>query len=462
MTIRNFKPIPLRAAWLAGSVFTASLLAMAAMAADETSFTDGFEGAALDPFWTSTAQNGSITFPATDKVHAGAKAVRFNATGGGQKELSLSHSFARPQFGSVSVWLYDSGDYIYFNVGVVNTAVSPNANGIGVQDWDGSCYYYGLANGTGGKSTVARTRAWRQFTINSTVSALTLAVDGQEIYRGPGGQPFDQVALRVSGPGGGTIWFDDFAFEAAPEPAALRVTSLSSAGLLTWTNLAALTNGLFAIEWAAVPGTNWQNSWDSLQGFAVAGLTNTVSVPMVYRVKCVTNLFFPLPVGGRLAFGVSNALGGTWTEQMTCLGMVKPSAADKKYALVEAIEGSRMRLQLLRSTDAAMYRFDMKTLTESLEFQLGPAGTTWTNFNYEGQFTLKVTVEAIESVTVPAGTFPSCYKFRKEVVGGGPTDYWLEWIAPGLGMVKWVDYWVDPSEDPPIVYELQSASRPTL
>jgi len=83
----------------------ASLIGLSAMAAEVTPINDGFEGATLSSFWTSAAQNGSITFPATDRIHAGAQSVRFNATGGGQKELSLSHQFATPQFGTVSTWV---------------------------------------------------------------------------------------------------------------------------------------------------------------------------------------------------------------------------------------------------------------------------------------------------------------------------------------------------------------------
>ena len=48
----------------------------------------------------------------------------------------------------------------------------------------------------------------------------------------------------------------------------------------------------------------------------------------------------------------------------------------------------------------------------------------------------------------------------RQPVGGGPTDYWQEWIAPGVGMVKWVDYWMDPADNPPAVHELQSLTRP--
>jgi len=158
---------------------------------------------------------------------------------------------------------------------------------------------------------------------------------------------------------------------------------------------------------------------DRLQSFPVTGLCSTVSVPMIYRVKCVSNLFMPMPIGGQLAFSVSNAAGGTWTEQMTCLGLTKPSAGGgREYALIEDVEYGQMSLQLMRSTEGAVYRFDPKTLTENLEFQMGPVGTFWTNYNYEGQLTLRVSVEAIETVVVPAGTFAGCYRFRKQAVGG--------------------------------------------
>lgn len=440
---------------------TASLLAVSSLAAEVTRFSDPFEGGALNGFWTPTAQNGAITFPATDRVHAGAQAVRLDATGGGQKELYLTHQFARLQFGTVSTWVYDNGNYIYFSLSVANTSLTPaHLAGIGVQDWDGSAYYYGLFNGTGGKSAVARSRAWRQFTIRSTVSALTLEVDGQEIYRGPGGQPFDKIWLRASGPGSGVVWFDDFTFEAAPEPAAIQVTALTRAGQLQWTNLPALSNGLFSVEWAAEPGANWQDSWRGLQAVAGTGTVQTVAVPMLYRVKCVTNLFLPMPVGGRLTYSVSNQAGGTWSETMTCLSRVQPSAGGgKDYALIETLEGGQMRLHLMRSTDGAVYRLDPNTLTENLEFQMSPAGTTWTNSNYEGQLTVRVTVEAIETVTVPAGTFAGCYRYRKQVVDGDATAYWQEWVAPGVGVVKWVDYWLDPSQHPPVTHALQSWRR---
>ena len=117
-----------------------------------------------------------------------------------------------------------------------------------------------------------------------------------------------------------------------------------------------------------------------------------------------------------------------------------------------------MKLHLMRSTDTRVNQFDQMTLAESQEFFRGPVGTTWTNLNYGGHFTRVVAVDAIETVIVPAGTFTNCYKFHKTVLNASPgeTAEWYEWVCPGFGMVKWVDYWVDATNNPPITHNLQS------
>jgi hypothetical protein len=181
-------------------------------------------------------------------------------------------------------------------------------------------------------------------------------------------------------------------------------------------------------------------------------------VPLFYRVKCVTNQFMPMPVRGQFVYLGSNSVGSTWTETMTVLSYAKPTTGGgMEFALVEGAGGGGMQLNLMRSTDTQVFRLDMNTLTDTLEFQRGAVGATWTNYNYEGKWTRKATLEAIETVTVPAGTFPGCYKFHKQALNSGdPQPDWYEWICPGIGMVKWLDYWVDASEHPPILHALQS------
>jgi hypothetical protein len=251
----------------------------------------------------------------------------------------------------------------------------------------------------------------------------------------------------------------------AVHAADIEITSLASNGRLTWTN--SFTNGLFSIEWAPALGTNWHNDWNLLQNFWVSSRTNTVDVPMLYRVKCTTNLLTPWPAGVLFGYSVSNAVSNVWTQRVRLLSYVTPllgaplPGAGTEYALFEAIDSrGSMGLGLLRSTDSASISFDTCSLAEVLNWQLGPVGSTWTNFNYKCQYTRKVTIDAIETITVGAGTFTSCYKFHKQILSGSsaPRPELYEWVKPGIGLVKWVDYWTDNGPD---VYELQWWTVPT-
>ena len=236
----------------------------------------------------------------------------------------------------------------------------------------------------------------------------------------------------------------------------IEVTSLASNGRLTWTN--SFTNGLFSIEWSPKLGTNWHNNWDSLQNFWVSGGTNTVDVPMFYRVRCATNLLAPYPLGGQFVFSVSNAIGSLSTQQWHVLGYVRPLVpGTNDYLLLETVGGGTMGLFLARSTDTQLIALDQCRLTEFQDWTIAPVGTSWTNFNYECKYTRKVTVDAVEDITVPAGTFTSCYKFHKQILSGttDPKPEWYEWVKPGFGLVYWVDYW---DNNAPVVYRLQSWS----
>jgi hypothetical protein len=212
----------------------------------------------------------------------------------------------------------------------------------------------------------------------------------------------------------------------------LQITSLSANGQLAWTNVAAWTNGLFSVEWAPSLSEGWRTSWGTLRGQLTPGLSNTVAVPMFFRVKCAPDLFMPLPVDQQMVYRVSNSVGMISTQQMAVLAYTRPQLSTNDFTLIEELSAEGSGLFLLRSTDNAAFRW--RGTAETLEFQIGPVGTTWTNHN--------------------------CYKFHKQVLEESGSD-WYEWICPHLGMVKWVDYWVDPSENPPITYQLQSVgTRP--
>jgi hypothetical protein len=183
----------------------ALLFTHAAHAVDPPSYSDGFEAASISTFWTQNNQNTTTTLQSTT-VHGGAKAVRFSASGGGQKEAQLTHVFTQQQYGRMSVWVRDSKEYIYFSFVAYNGA-SP-VGGIGVQDWDGSAYY-----STTAKTSFARTVGWHQFTVEFSSTGYRALIDGQQVATGAATH-FNKVVLSMSGPASGTIYYDDFTFES--------------------------------------------------------------------------------------------------------------------------------------------------------------------------------------------------------------------------------------------------------
>jgi hypothetical protein len=114
---------------------------------------------------------------------------------------------------------------------------------------------------------------------------------------------------------------------------------------------------------------------------------------------------------------------------------------------------------LMRSDDKTVWQMeDPQNHLESEGFFLGTVGMTITNTHKSG---VVVKIAAIENVTVPAGTFTNCIKFHKtDLWSGNPNPTHDEWIAPGVGMVKWVDYDTDTDAQNaiPVVYQLTSYS----
>ncbi len=191
-------------------------------------YVDNFEGATLNSFWTTRQNSGSITFPSTAVAHGGHQSVQFNTTANtGQKNVELQHTFAAPIFGSVSIWMYDTGAGVssanYMGFAILNTSLGVDSS-IGTQDYDlgpsnGGTYTFGVFGGSGGASSIVRTQGWHQFTIDSEMTSLTFSIDGTTIYAGPGGTPFDYFWMYLGGPTwrpASTTYFDDFEFQEAP------------------------------------------------------------------------------------------------------------------------------------------------------------------------------------------------------------------------------------------------------
>ena len=209
------------------------------------------------------------------------------------------------------------------------------------------------------------------------------------------------------------------------------IDSFHANGEITWH---CPSNAYSTVEWASSlsPTSTWSRSWVSLIGISAPTGRAVAKVPMFYRVSSYVNgLFIRMPLNRTYTYAGSNAVGGTWTSRITCVGGASIAATSNNYMVVSTTDvysglppagTDPDSLLLWRSTDTKAYTLD-ESAHDQLQWQYAAAGTTWTNASGTNL------IEAIESITVPAGTFTNCVRIMQ---GDGSRV----WISPGLFMVK--------------------------
>lgn len=240
----------------------------------------------------------------------------------------------------------------------------------------------------------------------------------------------------------------------------VTIPSLSANGQVTVT---APVGSDITVEWTPNldAGGHWSARWDGLTAIRCTNTTMKLDVPMFYRVSCFTNgLFWPMKPGASLINAVSNAFGETTLREVKLLGRCYVPEFTNYYTVMHVDDthvtgGDSGGTILARTDDQGFWMIsDPISHLESQEFVRGAVGTVITNANNE-----RVAIEAIETVTVPAGTFTNCLKFHKtQLSTSDPHPDWYEWISPGFGMVKYVDEYGGPTNGHPVVYQLQSYS----
>jgi len=215
-------------------VVSVGLCAIVPSARSQTSFSDGFEAPTLHPFWTTTQQLGTIS-PSTGFAHSGAQSAKFSSSGGGQREIILSHKFPSAMQGDFTVYFYDyaPGQQTLYEQFTLQNSVTTDAATLGTMDFDANCYTAYLYNQTQAitlgpnaacgsfpqttTSNITRTLGWHKLDINVAPSSLTLSIDDTQVFTTAGSYSFDTVSLTVSGPAfrpDTVAYYDDFSFTA--------------------------------------------------------------------------------------------------------------------------------------------------------------------------------------------------------------------------------------------------------
>ncbi|MBN2373301.1 hypothetical protein JXL19_05915, partial [bacterium] len=161
--------------------------------------------------------------------------------------------------------------------------------------------------------------------------------------------------------------------------------------------------------------------------------------------------FWPLEVGQWYEYTRSDSIGNTWTVIRMIDSKVTLDSLDW-FHLVTWNYDDDLTVDdagYIRSTGCALYGYNPEG-EDYLAFQMGPIGTKWIYYEAHGSgFNYKVTeVVEIGPVTVPNGFFEKAYVYRKYRcadpydLSKGKSPYWFEYVVPGIGIVKEVDYWV--------------------
>ncbi len=193
-------------------------------------YSTGFEENQLPPFFTLSAEYGTASL-VKDFAYDGTHARKLQSTSGGNRAISLQHSFGTLTKGTVSIAFYDTApgqQTLYEQLSISNSKSPGSSVSVGTMDFDQTCMEASMVSASGtttganadcgiypqqSTSPVRRTAGWHILTI-AVGLATEIAIDGQIVFTGPP-YTFDSVKFEVSGPAwrGNTLaYIDSFSY----------------------------------------------------------------------------------------------------------------------------------------------------------------------------------------------------------------------------------------------------------
>jgi hypothetical protein len=184
---------------------------------------------------------------------------------------------------------------------------------------------------------------------------------------------------------------------------------------------------------------------------------------LIMASPTLAEMLFPMHVGKQYVFEKwSNGdEANKWTVVMEFVDKFTVNSLDYYHLQIYNNDNDyAIDHYYVRSTEDTVYDYNPDG-DDIIGFQEARVGTSWTSYEErdDGLNYSFAEIVAIERVTVPHGAFNKAYKiykYRYDDIGNRSPEHY-DWLVPGIGEVKEVDYWVE-SGPAPTTMELVSIS----